>query len=90
MKWPFHSQTYTRQPLTGDYILDRTGISWSVNRGLENGAVARLTEGGASKEAARDAVVTSARTDATDAWETIGTGEFRLLEAHRHDDPPTG
>jgi hypothetical protein len=81
--WPFQPQTYTRHPLPGDYILDRTGVSWSVNRSLANGAVARLTEGGASKVAARDAVVKSARTDSTDAWETAGAGEFRLLEACR-------
>ena len=83
MKWPFQPQTYTRHPLAGDYILDRTGVSWSVNRSLGDGAVARLTEGGAYKEAARDAVVKSARTDATDAWEAAGAGEFRLLEAYR-------
>lgn len=83
MRWLFQPQTYTRHPLAGDYTLDRTGISWSVNRSLGNGAVARLTEGGAYKGAARDAVVRSARTDATDAWESTGTGEFRLLEAYR-------
>ena len=83
MWWPFQSQTYTRHPLAGDYILDRTGVSWSVNRSLGNGAVARLTEGGVHKGTARDAVVKSAHTDATDAWETAGAGTFRLLEAYR-------
>lgn len=79
----FRRQTYTRRPLAGDYILDRTGVSWSVNRSVGEGTVYRLTEGQTDKNAACGAVVRAARADATDAWETVGAGEFRLLKSCR-------
>jgi hypothetical protein len=79
----FRPQTYTRRPVVGDYILGRTGVSWSVNRSLGDGTVARLTEGEPHKNAARDAVVGAASADATDAWEMAGAGEFRLLASYR-------
>jgi hypothetical protein len=79
----FRRRTYTRRPLTGDYILGRTGVSWSVNRSLGEGTVARLTEGQQDKQSAFGMVVRAARADATDAWETAGAGEFRLLESWR-------
>ena len=80
----FRRQTYTRRPLAGDYILGRTGVSWSVNRVVgEEGAVARLSEGQQDEKAACGIVVRAARADATDAWETAGAGQFRLLESCR-------
>jgi hypothetical protein len=75
--------TYTYQPLAGDYVLGRTGVSWSVNRSLGDGAVDRLDEGEAHERAAREAVVRGARADATDAWETAGAREYHLIGGYR-------
>ena len=75
--------TYTYQPLPGDYVLGRTGVSWSVNRSLGDGVVDRLDEGEGHKPTAREAVVSLARADATDAWEPAGAGEYRLIGGYR-------
>ena len=83
----FRHQIYTRSPVLGDYILGRTGVAWSVNRSLGDGTVARLTEGEPRRNAARDAVMAAAGEDATDAWETAGAGEFRLLASYRPRSP---
>ena len=75
--------TYTQIPAAGDYIVGRTGVSWSVNRSLGGGEFARLREGVSDASAARGDVIAAARADATDAWETAGRDEFRRLAAYR-------
>ena len=79
----FRPQIYTRHPVSGDYVLGRTGVAWSVNRSLGDDIVARLSEGEPHKNVARDAIMGAAAADATDAWEMAGAGEFRLLKSYR-------
>jgi hypothetical protein len=74
---------YTRRPIIGDYVLGRTGVSWNIERSLGVDGVARIQSGVTCESTARDAVVTGARADATDAWETAGPGEFRLIRGYR-------
>ena len=74
---------YTRSPLIGDYVLGRTGVSWNVERSLGVNGVARIQSGIPCQSTARDAVLRGARVDATDAWETAGPGEFRLIRGYR-------
>jgi hypothetical protein len=73
--------TYARHTIAGDYVLARTGVSWSVNISQGDAVVQRLDEG-ARESSAREAVMRLARADATDAWETAGD-EYRLIGGYR-------
>jgi hypothetical protein len=81
--WHLGPRTYTRRVPVGDYVLGRTGVSWSVNRSLGDGVVDRWDEGETDQATAREAVLNRARSDATDAWETAGAGEYRLIRGYR-------
>jgi len=74
---------YTRKPLIGDYVLSRTGVSWNVDHSVGVDGVGRIQSGLTCKFTARDAVVRGARADATNAWETAGPSEFRLIRGYR-------
>jgi hypothetical protein len=75
--------TFTRSPSSGDYILGHTGISWSVDRRNGNGSVMRMSEGGRRRATALEALLSLAAAERTDAWETAGAGEWRLIKRHR-------
>ena len=72
-------RTYAQQPQCGDYVLCRTGVSWSVNRCEADGAFARLSEGGQRRAVAVQAVLDGARAAGTNAWQAIGATEYMLL-----------
>ena len=75
--WHLARRTQTRRVPHGDYLLGRTGVSWSVNRSLGDGVVDRCDQGETHQATAREAVLERAGADATDAWETTGAGEYR-------------
>lgn len=66
-----------------DYILSPSGYSWNVRRSKGDGTVQIIADGERDKAVAVANVISLADADKTDAWETIGTGGFRLLQRFR-------
>jgi hypothetical protein len=79
----FRRQTLTANPPDGDFILSPTGYSWNVRRSLGNGSVQSIAAGERKKAIALASMISRAEADQTDAWETVGTGVFRLLRRFR-------
>jgi hypothetical protein len=79
----FRRETLTANPPDGDYILSPTGYSWNVRRSIGNGSVQSITAGERKKPLALASLLSLAEADKTDAWETVGTGEFWLLRRFR-------
>jgi hypothetical protein len=73
----------TNAPLDGDYILSSSGYSWNVRRSHGDGSAQSIAGGGRERAVARTHVVSLAAAANTDAWETAGTGVFRLLQRFR-------
>ena len=76
-------ETVTTDPPDGDYILSPTGYSWNVRRSIGNGTVQIIADGQRDKAVAVANVISLADADKTDAWETVGTGVFWLLQRFR-------
>ena len=79
----FRRAILTTNPPDGDFILSPTGYSWNVRRSLGNGSVQSITAGERKKDIALASVISLADADKTDAWETVGTGVFWLLQKFR-------
>jgi hypothetical protein len=72
----------TNPPPSGDYILSPTGLTWCVRRATGNGSVMSI----AAERDWKSALVTLlslAEGDKADAWESTGTGPFRLIKRFR-------
>ena len=76
-------ETLTINPPDGDYILSPTGYSWNVRRSIGDGSVQSITAGERKKALALASLLSLAEADKTDAWETVGTGVFWLLQRFR-------
>jgi hypothetical protein len=76
-------ETLTAAPQDGDYILSSTGYSWNVRRSNGDGSVQSIADGGRDKAVAFARVISLAGDTSTDAWETVGAGEFWLLRRFR-------
>ena len=76
-------EVFTTQPPGGDYILSPTGYSWNVYRSNGGGIVQSIAAGERDRSLALASLITLARAEKTDAWETVGTGSFWLLERFR-------
>ena len=79
----FRRETLTANPPDGDYILSPTGYSWNVRRSIGDGSVQSITAGERKKAVALASLLSLAEADKSDAWETVGTGEFWLLRRFR-------
>jgi len=79
----FRRETLTANPPDGDYILSPTGYSWNVRRSIGNGSVQSITAGERKKAVALASLLSLAEADKTDAWETVGIGEYWLLRSFR-------
>ena len=76
-------ETFTTAPPGGDYILSPTGYSWNVRRSNGDGSVQSIAAGQRTRAVALASLIALAEADKTDAWETVGTGEFWLLRRFR-------
>lgn len=76
-------ETLTAAPPDGDYILSPTGYSWNVRRSNGDGTVQSIAAGERDRTAALASLISLADADKTDAWETVGTGVFWLLQRFR-------
>ena len=79
----FRRETLTANPPDGDYILSPTGYSWNVRRSIGDGSVQSITAGERKKAVALASLLSLAEADKTDAWETVGIGEYWLLRSFR-------
>jgi hypothetical protein len=85
--WPGHDSVIRRdifsaQPPRGDYILSPTGLTWNIRRANDNGSVMSI---GTERDwkTALATLLSLAEGDKADAWETAGTGSFRLIKRYR-------
>lgn len=73
----------TDNPPSGDYFLSPTGVSWSVRRSVGQDAAMGISAGERNKTTAVAALRSLAKSDESDAWETVGTGVFWLIQRYR-------
>jgi hypothetical protein len=81
----FRRTVFTARPPSGDYLLSSTGFTWSIGRSNADGSRIQLTAGERDKNVAMAALLMMADRDRADAWETGGTGSYRLVKRHRAD-----
>lgn len=74
---------FTATPPAGDYILSTTGLTWSVDRPSADGLVMRVVAGERDRKSALARLLALAEGDRADAWETFGTGSYRLIKRCR-------
>jgi hypothetical protein len=74
---------FTANPPRGDYILSPTGLTWGVRRTNGNGSVMNISAGERNRKIALATLLSLAEGDKADAWETVGTGSFRLIKRYR-------
>jgi hypothetical protein len=75
--------TFSADPPGGDYILKPTGLTWGVDRTTGTGSVMRVVPGEQKKEDALATLLSLARGDGTDAWESAGAVSYRLIKRFR-------
>jgi hypothetical protein len=75
--------TFTTTPPSGDYVLSTTGLTWSIDRTSPDGVVMRIVAGERTKKGALARLLMLAEGDRADAWETFGTGSYRLIKRCR-------
>ena len=78
-----HRKVFTDRPPDGDYILSPTGFTWSIGRSNVDGSLMQMTAGEREKNVALATLVMLADRDGADAWETVGTGSYRLVKRYR-------
>jgi hypothetical protein len=78
-----HREVFAAEPPAGDYVLSPTGYSWNVGRSNGDGSVQSVAAGARDKAVALASLSSLADADKTDAWETVGTGVFWLLQRSR-------
>ena len=74
---------FSADPPSGDYILKPTGLTWGVDRTTGTGSVMRIATGEQQKKAALATLLSLAKGDGTDAWESAGTVSYRLIKRFR-------
>ena len=79
----FRRAVFVTQPPPDDYIVSPTGFTWNVRRSLGPGTVLAVSAGTSTRAAALALASRLAKDDRTDAWETIGAGDFRLIQRFR-------
>ena len=79
----FRREIVTVSPPDGDFMLSPTGYSWNVRRSLGNGSVQSIAAGQRKKAVAPGQPPFTCWALKTDAWETVGTGVFWLLQRFR-------
>jgi hypothetical protein len=78
-------RVFTATPPAGDYVLSTSGLTWNVDRTSATGGVLRILAGEPNRNSALEALLGLADADRAGAWETVGTGSYRLIE--RPDSP---
>jgi hypothetical protein len=76
---------FTARPPAGDYILRPTGFTWGIGRSNVDGSVMQMTAGDREKNVAVATLLMLADRNSADAWETVGTGSYRLVKRYRSD-----
>jgi hypothetical protein len=76
---------FTARPPAGDYILRPTGLTWGIGRSNSDGSVMQMTAGDREKNVAVATLLMLADRNGADAWETVGTGSYRLVKRYRSD-----
>lgn len=76
---------FTARPPAGDYILRPTGLTWGIGRSNVDGSVIQMTAGDREKNVAVATLLMLADRNGADAWETVGTGSYRLVKRYRSD-----
>jgi hypothetical protein len=75
--------TFTAVPPAGDYFLSTTGLTWNVDRTSADGIVLRVVAGERTRKSALARLLELAEGAGSDAWETFGTGTYRLIKRCR-------
>ena len=78
-----HRKVFTDRPPDGDYILSSTGFTWGIGRSNVDGSVMQMTAGEREKSVALATLLMIADGNGADAWETFGTGSYRLVKRDR-------
>jgi hypothetical protein len=76
-------ETYTPQPVDGDYILRCTGISWSILRSTGHDSAMSISTQDRNRKAALARIRSLTETDHADGWEADGDGLFRQITRFR-------
>ena len=76
-------EVYTARPVTGDYILSFTGLSWNVLRRVGDDSAMSISTGDRDRKAALARIRTLSETDGTDAWQMDGDNLFRQIVRFR-------
>ena len=77
-------ETYTPQPVEGDYILRCTGISWSILRSTGHDSALSISTQDKDRKAALARIRSLTETDHANGWEAAGEGLFRQITRFRH------
>jgi hypothetical protein len=64
-------------------VLSPTGYTWNVRLSNGDGSAQGLFAGARDRTVALSHLVSLADADGTDAWETAGSGSFRLIARYR-------
>lgn len=75
---------FTARPPSGDFILSTTGVTWGIGRAID-GSLMQMTAGERQKNVALATLLMLADRNGADAWETVGTGAYRLVKRYRSD-----
>jgi hypothetical protein len=76
-------KVFTARPPAGDYILSPTGFTWGIGRSNVDGSFMQMTAGEREKNVALGTLLMLADRNGADAWETVGTGSYRLVKRYR-------
>ena len=79
----FRRDVFTARPPAGDYVLGTTGLTWGIGRSNVDGSVMQMTAGEREKSVAVATILMIADGNGADAWETFGTGSYRLVKRYR-------
>lgn len=74
---------FTARPPAGDYILRSTGVAWDIGRSNVDGSLMQMSAGERERNVALATLLMLADRDGADAWESAGTGAYRLVTRYR-------
>jgi hypothetical protein len=75
--------THTARPVSGDYILSFTGVTWNVLRSTGELSAMSVTSGDRDREAALDRIRRFTEHESADGWEADGHDLFRQITRFR-------
>ena len=78
---------FTTSPPQGDYILHPTGFTWHVRRATGTGTVLSISVADRTRKSGLATLLSLAKADQADAWESEGPGSFRLVKRYRSATP---